>query len=313
MAISVHKLITCLHLPEFGRDNTRIVADYARQEDARVESEQELTEWIDHCFDIERIDNIPEYDHEDYARAMAEADRIMELCRKRGFGISVRHGSNFPRQLLSVKVDGKESAPPLIYYKGDIERVCAMPGIAIIGSRRTTREGMADGQHFAAFAAREGMNVISGLAVGADTAAHTGALAARGTTTAILAYGLNRESPDNAALQQRIARQGGLLLTEYAPNVPRGYTTLVERDRLQAALADAVVLVQSNVKRGGSMHAVNTAIESGKPVFAIDYRHTHLADDDLTQQNRMLIEQGRATALTHDNIKIITQITHRHY
>lgn len=305
MALTSQQILTGLNLPDFGRDNMRSLIAYATEHNITVLTNKDLSELIDHCFDIEVVDNIPEYYTADFDKASRIAEKILDICRRKHIGITALGDPDFPHQLMSVKCGGKETAPVLLYYKGDIAKVNDRHGIAIIGTRKATPEGVKDGEFFGHFAAYHGLNVVSGLALGSDSAAHRGALAAHGFTTAILAYGLAVESRDNAALQLSIERGGGLILTEYEPLTASSYRTLVERNRLQAGLSQSVMLIQSNVKKGGSMHAINTAIEQGKNVFAVDYRNTPLSSEHYTQCNAMLITQGKATAVTRENAHIL--------
>lgn len=234
----------------------------------------------------------------------------MEDCTKQRIGITAYDDEDFPKQFRSLISRGKETCPVLLYYKGDIKKVCSLPGIAVIGTRRVTKEGYADGEYFARSLAQSGCNIVSGLAVGADTAAHNGALFARGVTTAITAFGLSVMPNNNAYLLRQIVAESGLLLSEYAPGVQESSTTLVERDRLQAGLADALLLVQSDDKKGGSMHAVRTALENRKPVFAIDYRNTRIARHPMVGGNIRLIEEGKAVPVDRQSLqKIIETVT----
>lgn len=185
-----------------------------------------------------------------------------------------------------------------------------MLGVAVVGTRRVTKEGYVDGEFFARFLAQKGCNIISGLAIGADTAAHSGALSVRGTTTAITAFGLDVTPRNNAYLLRQIVAEGGLLLSEYAPGTQECAATLVERDRLQSGLADAVLLVQSDDKKGGSMHAVRTAIENHKPVLAVDYRNTLLSGHPMAQGNLRLIREGKAIPVNRQSAQKVIDRLH---
>lgn len=305
MALTTQQILTGLHLPDFGRDNMRALIAYAAEHDITLSSNQELSDLIDHSFEIEVIDNIPEYYASDFERASRIADNTLSTCKRERIGVTTYGSSDFPHQLLSLKCGGKETAPALLYYKGNLSKANASQGIAIIGTRKATAQGVKDSEFFGHYAAKHGMNIVSGLALGCDSAAHRGALSAHGFTTAILAYGLAVPSRDNAMLQRSIEMAGGLLLSEYAPNVLSSSATLVERNRLQAGLSQSVLLVQSDIKKGGSMHAINTAIEQGKKVFAVDYRNTPLSNEHYTQCNAMLINQRKAIAVTRENAHII--------
>lgn len=303
MAINKEQILTALSLPEFNRIQVLGLIRFGTKEDVSISTDKELMELIDAAYDEGYIDDIPEYYLTDFTRCRAKVERIIEECSKHHIGITVYGDKYFPMQYRSLINKGKETCPVLLYYKGDINKVCSMPGVAVIGTRRVTKEGYADDEFFARFLAKEGCNIISGLAVGADTAAHSGALSGRGTTTAITAFGLDVAPRNNAYLMSQIVSEGGLLLSEYSPGTQECAATLVERDRLQAGLADAVLLVQSDDKKGGSMHAIMTAIENHKPVFAIDYRDTHLSGHPMTQGNLRLIREGKAIPVSRQTVQ----------
>ena len=310
MALTKEQILTTLYLPEFGRSQALGLIRYASKTNTSINTDKELMELIDAAFDDGFVKDIPEYYLSDFTKCRAKVERIMEDCIKQRIGITMYDDENFPKQLHSLIQRGKETCPVLLYYKGDIKKVCSMPGVAIIGTRRVTKEGFADGEYFSRSLAQKGCNIVSGLAVGADTAAHNGALLARGVTTAITAFGLSVMPNSNAYLLRQIVAEDGLLLSEYAPNVQESSATLVERDRLQAGLADAVLLVQSDDKKGGSMHAVRTATENRKCVFAIDYRNTRIAGHPMVGGNIRLIEEGKAVPVDRQSLqKIIETVT----
>ncbi len=311
MALRKEQILTALSLPEFNRIQALGLIKFGTKEDVSISTDKELMELIDAAFDEGYINDIPEYYLTDFIRCRAKTERIIEQCSKHHIDITIYGDENFPLQYRSLINKGKETCPVLLYYNGDIKKVCSMPGVAIIGTRRVTKEGYVDGEYFARFLAQKGCNIISGLAIGADTAAHNGALFARGVTTAITAYGLDVTPRNNAYLLRQIVAEGGLLLTEYGPDIQECSATLVERDRLQSGLADAVLLVQSDDKKGGSMHAVRTAIENRKPVFAVDYRGTHLAGHPMVQGNLRLIEEGKAIPVSRQTAqRIIDRLSH---
>jgi predicted Rossmann fold nucleotide-binding protein DprA/Smf involved in DNA uptake len=108
--------------------------------------------------------------------------------------------------------------------------------------------------------------VVAGLAWGVDTAAHTAAVERAGCTWAVLPSGLDLVfPPSNASLSERIVAGGGALLSEYFPGTRPHHTFFVERDRLQAALSDAVVVVETGLA-GGTMHTVRFAKALNVPI-----------------------------------------------
>lgn len=311
MALTKEQVLTALQLPDFGREQAWGLIQFASKNDLSISTDKELMDLIDTAFDDGYISDIPEYYPSDFTHCRAKAEYIIEECDHHRIGITMYGDEKFPRQYHSLIKQGKESCPVLLFYKGDIKKACSMPGAAVIGTRRVTKEGYADGEYFARFLAKEGYNIISGLAIGADTAAHNGALLARGVTTAITAFGLDVTPRNNPYLMRQIVVEGGLLLSEYAPGTQECAATLVERDRLQSGLADAVLLVQSDDKKGGSMHAIRTAIENHKSVYAIDYHGTHLSGHPMVQGNLRLIREGKAIPVNRQSAqRIIDRLRH---
>jgi DNA processing protein len=160
--------------------------------------------------------------------------------------------------------------PAVLYMRGCLP----LGGIAIIGSRYAD----ADATHFASEVARSlGHPVISGLARGIDAAAHRGALAAGLPTLAYVGTGIDRTyPPEHDELELRIIAGGGGIATEQPLGSVATPATLMQRDRLQAAHARAVILVASEAD-GGAMHTVRFARELGRPLFVLSARGA--ADD----------------------------------
>lgn len=112
--------------------------------------------------------------------------------------------------------------------------------------------------------------IVAGLALGIDTAAHRGALAAGRATVAFVPFGFGRTyPPENAGLEREIERYGGAIASPLPPGRDATEASFVERDRLQAEYSDAVVLVSSEIG-GGAMHAMAFARRLGKPRFALE-------------------------------------------
>jgi DNA processing protein len=168
-------------------------------------------------------------------------------------------------------------------------------GIAIIGSRTPPD----DAASFAyELAKRVNEPVIAGLAPGIDTAAHRGALAAGTPTVAFVAYGFgNTDPPENAQLEKEIVEAGGAVATLREPNAAPTEDAKLERDRLQAQQARAVVLVCSEID-GGAMHTMRFAFELDKPRFAVMPPH-HASDDPYWSGNLAALLDG-ATPLPFD-------------
>ncbi len=154
--------------------------------------------------------------------------------------------------------------PPFLAVRG----VLPAGGIAIVGARNAEENACAFAR---ALAARLGRPVVSGLARGIDAAAHRGALDAGLLTVAYVGTGLARTfPPEHAQLAATIVARGGALASERSnPNDDATEWSLMRRDRLQAAHAEAVVLVVSDLA-GGAMHTLRFARELGRPRFVVD-------------------------------------------
>nr|UOZ96294.1 DNA processing protein DprA [Cupriavidus sp.] len=148
--------------------------------------------------------------------------------------------------------------------------------IAIVGSRRASGQAMRDAQWFAETAASHNVIVVSGLAVGVDAAAHEGALqgamkatAEVGATIAVLAHGLDAIYPPcNRQLAERILCAGGLLLSEYPDTTVARPFQFVHRNRIIAAISEAVCVIEAGDKSGSLITALE-ALELGKEVCAV--------------------------------------------
>ena len=142
------------------------------------------------------------------------------------------------------------------------------PVVAIVGARAATPYGLAVAMRLAGDLARLGAVVVSGLAHGIDAAAHRGALDAGGATVAMLPCGHGCITPrGHVPLAARIARDGAVL-SEYAPDVPAHKGMFLARNRLIAATADAVVVVEAR-ERSGALNTATHARKLGRPLLAV--------------------------------------------
>lgn len=194
-------------------------------------------------------------------RAWQEAERLGETCQRRGWRLWVLGAPGYPAGLLRL-----DDPPALLFVHGP-NHPAALPGVAVIGTREPTAWGERTARECGAAVAQAGGIVVSGLAWGIDTAAHTGAVDAHGCTWAAMPSGLDLVfPPSNAALATRIVEEGGALISEYLPGTRPHPTFFVERDRLQAALSQAVVVIETGLT-GGTMHTVRFARALRVPLY----------------------------------------------
>lgn len=180
-----------------------------------------------------------------------------------GLDVLTWDDDDYPANLLPLR-----SAPPVLFVRGDLRPGDAQ-AVAIVGSRRATSSAVDLAEWLARELAGRGLTVVSGLALGIDTAAHRGALQAEeGRTLAVLGSGLRALHPRrNIPLAERIVGRGALL-SELHPDTPPQGRNLMARDRLISGLGRAVIVVQA-AEKGGSMDTAAKARRQGRLLLAV--------------------------------------------
>jgi DNA processing protein len=159
-------------------------------------------------------------------------------------------------------------APSKIFVRGDIF-ANDEPAVAIVGTRKATAQGLKTAKEIAVELARKGIVIVSGLAMGIDTAAHEGALSAGGKTVAVLGNGLDKIYPaQNQNLAKEILSKGGAIVSEYDAGVPSFKQNFIQRNRIISGLSLAVVVVEAP-ERSGALATAGFAARQGREVFVI--------------------------------------------
>ncbi len=225
------------------------------------------------------------------ACAVLEYDRWPALARCRRaahdaeMAIATLASPEYPPSLRTIP------DPPLIlYYRGG-NLAELQPAVAVVGSRRASRYGKRIATLLARELAAAGATVVSGLAVGVDTAAHEGALAA-GRSAAVLAGGVDRIYPSRNASLARALIERGALLSEYPPGTPTLAYHFPIRNRIITGLAAVTVVVEA-ATRSGSLVSARLAIEQGREVFAVPGN----IDSETSGGTNRLIRDGCAPLL----------------
>lgn len=311
MALTTEQLLTYFNLPQLGRVTAFAIGNYAKENNITLHSDKDLLDYIKLCREKKLARAIAEYNQDAIVNAHIKAKEVVEQSANGGIGVISYYDSDFPKQLKEIKRNNKDVSPLLLYYKGNVKRLLHLNGIAIIGTREPTEEGVKVGEYLGKTFAEKGFNIISGLAIGCDSSAHRGALQGKGLTTVFLAHGLDTIYPkENIGLAQQILDNDGILISEYAIGVPPMANYFVERDRLQSGLANATVVIQTGIK-GGTMHAVHSTIENNKPLFAVQYKDTELCKQEKVLGNMKLLNENFARPITastiNDAIDIINE------
>lgn len=158
--------------------------------------------------------------------------------------------------------------PPLIFISGSLQPSDAR-SVAVVGTRRASVNGQTRARAIAEHLVGAGYTVVSGLAAGIDTAAHTAAIRHGGRTVAVIGTGLRRTyPPENAELQRRIASDGAVV-SQFWPDEPPTPKSFLARNTTMSGLALATVVVEASHTSGARAQA-RLALEHGRPVFLPD-------------------------------------------
>ncbi len=221
-------------------------------------------------------------------------DLPAELRRIREFGASVITAASpeYPRQLREIH------APPIVLYVWGELTERDQHAIAVIGSRRTTHYGSESAKKLAYQLAYAGLTVISGLARGIDTAAHQGALAAKGRTIAVIGSGLSKlYPPENAALAEKIRNGNGAIVSEFSMEIEPDRQTFPMRNRIISGWSHGILVVEAGANSGALITA-SQAIEQGRSVYAVP---GHINAPSAHGSNR-LIQQGAKLVMDASDI-----------
>jgi DNA processing protein len=194
-------------------------------------------------------------------------DLAAELKRCADFGCHtlIQSDADYPAALREIY-----DPPIVLYVKGTLD-VREKNAVAMVGSRQTTHYGIETARKLAYQLAYVGVTVVSGGARGIDTAAHQGALQAKGRTIAVLGNGINIVfPPENRELFERIA-ENGAVVTQFPFNRKADKQTFPIRNRIVAGMTLGTVVVEANLSSGALITA-NFAIEYGRQVFAVPGR-----------------------------------------
>jgi DNA processing protein len=245
----------------------------------------------------------------------AQIERTLSWSQQPGNHVLTLADAAYPRALLDIA-----DPPLLLYAKGRLE-LLSRPSLAIVGSRNATTQGASNAEKFADTLSRAGWTIVSGMALGIDTAAHHGSLACLqeadagdvrstkstlGSTIAVIGTGADIVYPArNRALAHRIAEQG-CIISEYALGMPALSANFPRRNRIISGLSRGVLVIEA-AAQSGSLITARMAADQGRDVFAIPGSiHSPLAKGChlLIKQGAKLVESAQDVLeeLGHDAI-----------
>lgn len=196
----------------------------------------------------------------DSAGLLRAARAEIEAWEASGFGLLTVLDRGYPENLRAV-----HDRPPLIFVAGRLESADTR-AVAVVGSRRPSPRGARAASDIARHLVSRQFTVVSGLAAGIDTAAHTAALDARGRTVAVIGTGLERAyPPENAELQRRIGSECAVI-SQFWPDAPPSRRSFPMRNAVMSGVALATVVVEATETSGARLQA-RLALAHGRSVF----------------------------------------------
>ena len=159
--------------------------------------------------------------------------------------------------------------PPILFIEGTWDEQRDSWSVAIVGTRKASREGVARARRLSRELSAAGFSILSGMAAGIDTAAHTAALDSGSRTSAVMGTGIDHRFPkENAPLADRILESGGCLISQFFPTQPPTQWTFPMRNVVMSGLTLATVVVEAPETSGARMQA-RVALQHGRTVFLL--------------------------------------------
>ena len=207
-----------------------------------------------------------------------------------------------PQDSVYTKVLTHIAKPPKsLYFIGKLPKD-RKPTVAIVGTRKPTAYGREVTETLANNLAKRGVVVVSGLALGVDAIAHNATLDAGGMTIAVLANALPAIQPStNRNLGERIVREGGAIICEHSDDSAFGSWSFLERNRIVAGLADAIIITEA-AQRSGTLNTAAHALDQGKEVFVVP---GNISSPMSAGCNQLLKQGARVATMAEDILEVI--------
>ncbi len=229
-----------------------------------------------------------------FSTPIEKAEKIVETCKANGWNILSPESEDYPDDLRKL-ID----MPLVLYVDGDLSCVNKGIPIGVVGTRKPSYESIGIATGISAEMAAAGAVVVSGGALGIDTAAHNGALLANGKTVCVLGCGLGTNYlMENEPMRREISKSGAVV-TEYPPFEKATVYTFPSRNRIISGMSKGVLVVEAGEK-SGSLITARRAAEQGKEVYAIP---GNVLSSAYTGANRLIRDGARAVASAEELLK----------
>lgn len=278
--INVENLIKLQLIDGIGRKTIIKLIEYLRQINFNTADFSDLIDIINEKFTSKKTS----YDIDDIKQ---KTEKILYLCSKHDIEIISIFDKRYPTKLECI-----DDKPIMLYIQGNRQMLDEYKNIAVIGSRKPSRKGFEIGSFLSEKLAKEGYNIISGLALGCDTAGHRGCLNGNGNTAAMIPSGHEYIYPRvNKGLYYQILYNNGAIVSEQPPlSKPMKYD-FIDRDRLQAAFSEGILIIESELN-SGTVYTVNYGIKYGKLIGCSG--HENIETPKNIRLNQKLIKEKKA-------------------
>lgn len=230
--------------------------------------------------------------------AQIDPELEWKKIEQRNITVLTLDDKEYPPQLRTI-----HSPPLLLYVKGDV-RTLSLPSIAVVGTRSHSSYGKEVVERIIPHITRAGICIVSGLAQGIDTLAHSEALKSGGITVAVLGCGLDViETSSSKNLVQKIYKSKGAIISEYPLSTPPLKHHFPARNRIIAGLTLGTLVVESRLP-GGSLITAQHALDEGRDVFAVPGPITGAASEGTNK----LIQEGAYAVTSADDILDILNV-----
>lgn len=252
---------------------------------ARAVYESGAMEWrISGVFTPKQVDKLEK-------AKLSEAETIFAKANSLGQEVLTPDREEYPTALRTLR-----DLPLALFVQGDLSVLEDTLAIAVVGSRHPSMYSLDVARKISRDLAHAGAVVVSGGAMGIDSAAHDGALSAKGRTVGVLGCGLDSKYlMSQATLREEISRNGALI-SEYAPGSPAVAAHFPLRNRLISGLSSGVLVIEANEK-SGSLITARFAAEQGKDVFGVPGDLTSM---DYTGVNRLIRDGAKPVFSAQD-------------
>ena len=195
--------------------------------------------------------------------SLDDAQKILDIVKANGWKVITPSSDYYPHNLLSL-----QDLPLVLYVDGDESVLTNDMSVSVVGARKASDYGKSVARALSSALSEMGFTIVSGGALGIDSAAHQGALDENGKTICVLGCGLGTNYLiDNKPLRDKIVKNGALV-TEFPPFTPASRTTFPMRNRIISGMTLGTIVVEAG-ERSGSLITARCALEQGRDVFAV--------------------------------------------